>query len=269
MGLLVQVSLQALPSGVNVLTALSDAEAIASARALLLDWDGCIALGDRLQPAALRFMASRLDRVAVVSNNTTMLPEDFSAILRRAGIDLPVERIVLAGTEALARAAEIGPRRVMVLGDTRMRACAHRLGLELVREDADLVVLLRDTRFSYARLERAANAVLRGAELVVANPDLTHPGASGRTTPETGALLAALAACTTGSALRYEVVGKPSARLFRRALSALGAEAEEAVMIGDNPATDLAGAEAIGARGVLIGPRSGIGFDDLAGAAER
>jgi 4-nitrophenyl phosphatase len=266
---LVQVSLQALPGGVDVSTALSDGEAVASARAVLLDWDGCIALGDRLQPAALRFMASRLDRVAVVSNNTTMLPEDFAAILHRAGLALPLDRIVLAGTEALARAVEIGPRRVMVLGDTRMRAYGRRLGLNIVREDADLVVLLRDTRFSYARLERAANALIRGADLVVANPDLVHPGPGGRVTPETGALLAALTACTAGAGLRQEVVGKPSERLFRRALSVLGVQGEEAVMIGDNPATDLAGAAAIGARGILIGPRSGLGFDELAAAAGR
>jgi 4-nitrophenyl phosphatase len=135
--------------------------------------------------------------------------------------------------------------------------------LRLVREDADLVVLLRDTRISYARLENAANSLNQGARLLVANPDLTHPGPQGRLMPETGALLAALAACLHPQKLVMEVIGKPSPRLFQRAIEALDAAPRRTVMIGDNPATDIAGAAALGLQGVLIGPASNLDFRDL------
>lgn len=237
--------------------------AVAQAQAVLLDWDGCVALANKPQPAALDLLVQCRDRVAIVSNNSSNLPEDFALILAQAGVVLPASRILLAGVEALARAVEIGADRVLCLGDGRMKAHARKLGLNLVREEADLVVLLRDTRFSYARLCAAANSLKQGAKLVVANPDLTHPGPQGRLTPETGALLAALTACLHPVRPEMEVIGKPAPRLFQRAVQALGSDPARTVMIGDNPATDIAGAEAFGLKGVLIGSGSGLDFADL------
>ncbi len=80
----------------------------------------------------------------------------------------------------------------------------------------------------------------------MANPDLTHPETHGNVAPETGALLAALNACVAPHRLEAEVIGKPFPRLFQRAIAALGATPEATVMIGDNPATDMAGAAALG-----------------------
>jgi 4-nitrophenyl phosphatase len=236
--------------------------AVARARAVLLDWDGCVALGNRPQPAALALLAQCGERAAIVSNNSSNLPQDFSELLAQSGVRLPPERIFLAGTQALGRAAELDARRVLVLSDGRMRAHARQLGLTLVRDDADLVVLLRDTRFSYARLEAAANCLRGGARLIVANPDFTHPGPLGRLTPETGSLLAALTACLPEPPA-MEVIGKPAPRLFQRAVEVMGVEPAEAVMIGDNPDTDIAGALAFGLQGVWIGPAAGLELGDL------
>lgn len=236
---------------------------LAQSEALLLDWDGCVAVGDKPDPLAVQLMLERRDRVAVVSNNSTHLPEDFCQILARSGLTLPPSRIVLAGVEALKRAQETGARRVMVIGDGRMKAYGRNAGLNIVQDDADVVVLLRDPRFSYARLERAANCLKAGARLIVANPDMTHPGCNGRLVPETGALLAAITACVGAGAFESEIVGKPAPRLFDRACRALKVRPERALMIGDNPATDIAGAEAFGLGSILIGPKSGLTFEDL------
>lgn len=242
-------------------------DAVARASAVLLDWDGCIAVNDRPRPAAVQFMSEWRDRVAVVSNNTTHLPEDFVHILARSGVHVRPERIILAGVETLARAREIGAPRVMVIGDNRLKAHGRNQGLNLVQDEAELIVLLRDPRFTYAKLERAANGLRAGARLLVANPDLTHPGANGRVTPETGALLAALMACVDPREVEAEIVGKPSPRLFERACRSLRMAPERAVMIGDNPATDIAGASALGLPSLLVGPRSKVMFEDLLATA--
>ena len=81
--------------------------------------------------------------------------------------------------------------------------------------------------------------------------------------PETGALLAALTACVGAGTFELDMVGKPGPHLFARACRALGARPEAAVMIGDNPATDAAGAEAFGLSSILIGARSALSFEDL------
>jgi 4-nitrophenyl phosphatase len=151
----------------------------------------------------------------------------------------------------------------LVLGDSRIKAYARHLGLPLAQDDADLVVLLRDIRFSYSRLERAANCLKAGARLIVANPDTSHPGRRGTLIPETGALYAALMACVEETSVETEVIGKPRPRLFERACDALGIAPKSAVMIGDNPETDIAGADALGMQSILIGARSNIEFHSL------
>ncbi|MFZ5746930.1 MAG: HAD-IA family hydrolase [Pseudomonadota bacterium] len=225
---------------------------IGNAQAILLDWDGCVALDDVPTPGAIRFLKEFQNRLAIVSNNSTNLPEDFADLLRRAGCYIPPDRIFLAGAEALAHAARIGTGRTMLLGNRRMEVQAELLGILLDDRAPDTIVLMRDTGFSFARLQAAANAVAGGARLIVSNADRTHPGVDGGLVPETGALLAALTACAPDAV--FEVIGKPSPLLFHRACESLGAAPRRAIMIGDNPDTDIRGARALGMDALLIGP---------------
>jgi 4-nitrophenyl phosphatase len=75
--------------------------------------------------------------------------------------------------------------------------------------------------------------------------------------------ITALMTCVGEPDIDKEVIGKPSPRLFDRACRALHVQAESAVMIGDNLATDIAGADAFGLRSILVGPRSEVGFEEL------
>jgi putative hydrolase of the HAD superfamily len=59
-------------------------------------------------------------------------------------------------------------------------------------------------------------------------------------------------------------VGKPDPRIFDLALRLLGASPEEAVMVGDNPTRDVAGAKAAGVTAVWVN-RAGLPL--AAGAA--
>lgn len=237
---------------------------IRAASGVLLDWDGCVAIANRPNPLAIQFILERQEKVAIVSNNSTHLPEDLSQILAATEVRIHPNRIVLAGIEALNRAVELKPTSVLILGDRRIKVYARKLGLPIVHDKADLVVLLRDRQFSYRRLERAANCLRSGARLIVANPDANHPGRHGQLVPETGALYAGLmASLGDGVEVETEIIGKPGPRLFRRACQSLRISPSSAVMIGDNPATDVAGADALGMPSILLNPRSAIGFQDL------
>ncbi len=241
----------------------AEREALEAAKGLLLDWDGCVAVNNRILPAAARLIARHSGRVALITNNSTHLPADFTRILDANGLEIPEERIFTAGMEALRHVAAAGGRRVLMLASPTMRRHALDLGIPLVRENPDLVLLMRDARFTYAKLERAANAVRDGARLVVANADRTHPGLGGRLVPETGALLAALLACLGPDAGRPLIIGKPGPLLFERACAHLGIHASDAVMIGDNPETDGEGALQLGIRPILVGGQSPLQLDDL------
>lgn len=238
-------------------------DAIAKAKALLFDWDGCAAIADRPDPAALALMAARPQSFAIVSNNTSHSRGFFTDRLRTGGVLAEPERVVLAGVETLRRARRMSPRRTLLLASPRMEEAARRMGLDLAVDDPDLVVLLRDTRFSYAKLTQAANALRRGARLLVGNPDRTHPSTEGRVMPETGALLAAVLTCVGSQPVDVEVVGKPHPTLFLRACEVLGVAPHEAVMIGDNPDTDVAGAAPLGLQCILVDGPARLRLGDL------
>ena len=148
---------------------------------------------------------------------------------------------MLAGEETIGFVAREYPHaRCLVAASPVLRHCARRHGLVPVPENADVVVLGRDTHWSYAKLALLANEVRRGAVLVAINPDLTHPGSGGLIVPETGSLLAAVEAAAGVAAAH--VIGKPAAALFLAALERLGSTRRDTIVIGDNPLTDRAGA---------------------------
>jgi 4-nitrophenyl phosphatase len=236
---------------------------MSGARGILLDWDGCIAVGNRIQPSAKRLILQYADRIAIVSNNSTHLPRDLAAILAQQDVPFPQGRIFLAGVEAMRDVAQSSAKRVMLFSAPTMRNLAGSLGLRLVRDNPDVLILMRDARFTYAKLERAANALRQGARLIVANADRTHPGPEGRVIPETGALLAALLACAGDTKVEPRVIGKPGPLLFERACRGLGIEPHQAVMIGDNPETDGEGALSLGIQSILIGGASSLSLEHL------
>lgn len=227
---------------------------LADAEGFLLDWDGCCAVDNRLVPSAVHFLKAMRTRTVIVSNNSSNTAQDFQRILHAAGVEMRPEQIILAGVEALNRAAEIGSPFTWVLSDPRMRILARRLGLCLEAHAPDLIVLLRDTRFSYPRLEKVINALAGGARLIVSNLDVTHPGRAGRIRPETGALLAAVRACVEVPETQMEIIGKPNPALFLKGCNVLGRDPSSLTMIGDNRATDIAGAQALGMGACLVAP---------------
>lgn len=214
------------------------------AKGYLVDLDGTLVSGGAALPGAEELVAALGERMAVVSNDSEHVPEQLARLLARAGLRIPPERIVLAGTAAIDLAAREHPGcKVLLLASSPLATYARRKGLRLTATDPDLVILGRDRHFTYAKLERACTALRAGAGLVVANPDLVHPGPRGPV-PETGTLLAAILACAGPVPCR--VVGKPEPALFRKALAVLGVAAADALMIGDNAETDGIGARRLG-----------------------
>jgi ribonucleotide monophosphatase NagD (HAD superfamily) len=147
----------------------------------------------------------------------------------------------------------------MTIGGDATRATAR--GLRVVDEDADFVLLTRDHSTDLARIGAAADEVRAGAQLFVANPDLWHPGPGARRVPDTGAVFAAFRACA--GEVPYTLIGKPEPELFARALEALGAAAERALVVGDNPATDARGSRALGIACAIVGPDPAADWPDL------
>lgn len=225
-----------------------------SARGYLVDLDGTLVSGGKPLPWAHELLSRLAGRCVIVSNDAEHTSRQLARMLGLQGLVVPEASIVLAGECAIRLVAVERPgARVLLLASTALRRYATRLGLALTADDAEVVLVGRDRDFSYKSIQLAAGALHRGASLIVANPDGCHPAPDGSPVPETGALAAAI--LTAAGQPPYRVVGKPQPELFRDGLARLGCEAAAAVMIGDNPETDGAGARAAGIPFFLIRPR--------------
>lgn len=220
------------------------------ADAVLCDWDGCLAIDNRLQPGVADFLR-KANRIAIISNNSTMTRALCRDRLAAEKIEVAPEDVHLAGSTLLEEAAAtFMDRPVHLVSSPLMREEALRLGLFLTDRAPEAVLLLRDPRFDYAKLKRMANHIRAGAAFWIANPDFFHPSGID-VTPDTGALARAVEAVAGRPPDR--IIGKPQPLLFTRALATLGLAPENALMIGDNPATDIAGAAAARIRAILVG----------------
>jgi 4-nitrophenyl phosphatase len=220
-------------------------------RALLFDLDGTLLLDDSAVAGAASLLGSYRGRCAVITNNSTELPETIARRLAAQGLDLPAASIFTAGmllVDEIVRFSRQGGR-VLALLSPELTAVARARGAAL-STDAGMVAVGRFTRFGYRDLMTAANLVRRGAVLVASNLDASHPATPGAVVPETGALVAAIQAASGSRAVIN--LGKPAPTLALRAIGQLDCPPTAVAVIGDNPDTDGGIARAIGAAFVAV-----------------
>ena len=239
---------------------------------LLVDLDGVVYRGADPVPgvaAVLAERAARGDDVVYVTNNSMHYRADYVTRLRSMGAPVDVDRIVSSARATAAYLRERHPevRRVLTVGaggldrelrdqDLEVVTGAHaatRMAQEgidgvVAAGRPDAVVVGLDPQLTYLRLAAAADCIRAGARFVATNRDPVYPTERGLR-PGAGALVAAIEA-TTG--VTPVSVGKPAPLLLELAAHAVGQEARDAVMIGDGLLTDLAAANAVGARCVFM-----------------
>lgn len=233
-----------------------------TAEQVLCDIDGCLIRGDAAIPGAVAFVESVLHKLVLVSNNSTDTAATMARRLAAMGPAVPPDRIYLAGEQTLLKLRDEFPdARLLLVATDAIRDRAVDLKLRIVTTQPDLIVLCRAPQASLGQVEAALEHAARGTPVLAANSDITHPGLRGPAI-ETGAVAALLRICHP--TLLASFFGKPEPTLFLHALR--GKDPSRAVMIGDNPKTDIAGAERIGMASILVHPdeKTGRTVADLA-----
>ena len=222
-----------------------------SPKAALVDIQGTLlhADGSPLPHAGDAIAALRAQGVAVrfVTNIDSVGVETILGRLTHAGISALASE-VFSPISATVRFLELNarPRCFLLVPDTIEPEFAAFRG-NGGRIDCVVVGDCREG-FTYARLNEALRHVMAGAQLVALQKGRFFPTADGPVL-DTGAFVSAL---EYGSGQQAHVIGKPSAELLRLAIADLGCDPFDAVMVGDDVASDVAGAHAIGARSVLV-----------------
>jgi len=103
--------------------------------------------------------------------------------------------------------------------------------------------------FDYLALNDAYRALIDGAEFLALAPNRTFKDADGKLSLDAGPFVAALEFASQRDAI---VLGKPSPAFYLSALASMNCPPAEAVMVGDDAETDVAGALTAGLGHALL-----------------
>lgn len=242
---------------------LAIAEAIAGARGFILDMDGTIALGNAASgghealPGAIELLASLRRRdipFRIFTNGTAKPPATYARGLRAAGFDIADEEMMTPSTSAAVWLKRQGLNRVRVMGDPGVAGPLLAQGLEVIgpsdTAQVDAVYTCWFRGFTFPDLEAACASVWAGARLTTASHVPFFATANGRGIGSSFAINRMISALTGKSA---RVLGKPSRVAFDVALAAMGLPRRASgsiVVVGDDPALEMAMARKAGAIGI-------------------
>lgn len=223
---------------------------------LVCDLDGVLYRGVEPVPGAAEAV-DRLRgagiRVVFATNNATKTLAQYVERLRRFDVEATPDDIV---TSAVVTGEEIehrgwSGRTAFMIGSDGMQAALEKAGVVLLdgleARTADIVVVSATANFDYASLATAAFAVRNGAGFIASNADPTFPAPDGLW-PGAGAVLAAV---ETASGRSAEVMGKPNLPMMHAVGRRLDG-CKNIAVVGDQPATDLAGARAMEWTTILV-----------------
>lgn len=231
----------------------STAISLKSIQALILDMDGVLwrgneAIGDLRSIFASIAKIGR--KVIFATNNGTRTIGQYVEHLHSFGIPAEAWQIISSATASIAylcgRFPNGGP--VFIIGeDGIIEACAEH-GFYHAEEKALAVIVGLDRSLTYDKLRIATMLIRTGAAYIGTNPDLTFPTPQGLI-PGAGSILAAI---TSASGIKPIIVGKPEPTIYQIALQRLKISPEQALVVGDRPETDIAGAQLIGCPTALV-----------------
>ncbi|HEU5050541.1 MAG TPA: HAD-IIA family hydrolase [Gemmatimonadales bacterium] len=226
--------------------------------AYCFDLDGTLYRGDVAIPGAVAAIARLRERgipFRCLSNTSSRSRAGLAERLRRYGFDITEHELTTAVVAAAALIRSRGHRRVLPL--VSAEASADLAGLELAGGTSERpsspvdAVLIGDLGDAWRdrHMQEAFQQLRSGADFIAVSRD--RYWLRGETCVlDCGAYVAGLEYVTGRSA---EVAGKPTEAFYRSALAAFeGIPAERVAMVGDDPWSDVAGAQRAGLMGWFV-----------------
>jgi len=240
--------------------------ALRGVRGFVLDADGVLVLQGAPLPGSMEAVASLGTRgipFRVVTNFSQLHRATLAEWFGRGGLTIDPDRIITGTSAAAAHTAARHPGRpifVLATPDARREFDGQHL---VTPDEADAAppgtvaaVVLGDAGddLSYRNLDIAFRLVRGGADLLSMHRNPWWLTAKGETL-DAGAFVVGLEFAT---GRRAQILGKPSPVVFRQAVAGLQADLGERLprsafaMVGDDLRADVAAAQRVGLRGILV-----------------
>jgi Predicted sugar phosphatases of the HAD superfamily len=215
--------------------------------------DGVLWQGDIPMPGLHEFfdvLKRRQIKFVLATNNNTQTPEGFVQKARKLGVEVSPEQVITAAVATVDYLCSKYPpgSRIYVVGEAALKGLISAAGFKLADTSVRAVVATMDRQLTYEMLKRATLLIRAGADFIGPNPDTSYPTQEG-IVPGGGAILAAISAASDCQPL---IIGKPESWMFRISMERMQLGVEETASLGDRLATDIAGAQRLGLKTILV-----------------
>ena len=222
----------------------------------LIDLDGTVYVGSGVIPGAadaIRRLRDMGVAVRFTTNTDSVTPATLVRRLAAMGVEAMVDEVLTPVVLARALLDKDADARALVIASPEVRDVLA--GHIAAGEERATHVIVADPSYGadYAELDRAFRALREGARLVATQMGRWVQRDSG-VHLDTGGWVRLL---EYAAEVEAHVLGKPSAEFFRLAADSAGVAPQDAVVVGDDRAADIAGGLAAGCHTILV--RTGKG----------
>jgi HAD superfamily hydrolase (TIGR01458 family) len=223
------------------------------AKSVMLDIDGVLTVSWQPLPGAVettRWLQEQGFDFRLVTNSSSRSRSAIAKLLSGSGMQVDESKILTAVTSAVRYLKEghLSGSNCLVLNEGDLTEDLE--GLSLTDASSADVVLLGGAgpSLGYADFDAVFKLALRSIPVVALHHNLRFRNAGGLAL-DMGAFIAGLEAA---AGIEIPIVGKPAPAFFHAAFRDLGVEPVEAIVVGDDLASDVLGAQAVGATGILV-----------------
>jgi len=199
-------------------------------------------------------LSQRGYELAILTNVGRLSSRQVNQALSAAGFKISVDRVFTAGAAAAAYVHNRVPgARCFVIGEGGAQEDFVARGLDVTNNPPiDFVAVGADRGMTFEELNFATKMVKDGAPLICISGSREYPGIYLGNEDIFIGELSIVAAIEHATGVNSIVVGKPLPEILVETVKALGHEVTDAVIIGDNPKSDIAGGNAAGMTTILV-----------------
>ena len=192
--------------------------------------------------------------LAILTNVGRLSSRQVHQAVTKAGFQLPLENVFTAGAAAAAYVHTRKPgARCFVIGEGGAQEDFIARGLDVTNNPPiDFVAVGADRGMTFSELNFATKMVKKGAPIICISGSRDYPGIYlGQEDVYIGerSIVAAIEHATGAKSI---TVGKPLPEIVLETVKILGFDVDDAVMVGDNPRSDIAGGNAAGMTTILV-----------------
>jgi HAD superfamily hydrolase (TIGR01450 family) len=192
--------------------------------------------------------------IGILTNVGRLSARQIQRAVNGVGFDFDVGNVFSAGAAAAAYVHNRSPgARCFVISEGGATEDFVARGLDVTNNPpVDYVAVGADRGLTFERLNFATKMVKQGAPLVCISGSRDYPGVYlGKEDTFIGEL-SIVAAIEDATGAKAVIVGKPLPEMFVESVKSVGFSVNESVMVGDNPASDIAGGRAAGMTTILV-----------------